>query len=268
MDMNQQRDVQNRIQERVNAHNSMEQLARDTGGQALYDTNGFDAALAKVLQNGARYYTLTYTPAVTKTDGSLRRIQVKLSKEQYKLSYRRGYYSENAKSVTSEQKPADPLMPLMVRGLPDFTQVVYKAHVAPLPTQPVGDAQVAGGNTSLKRPFTRYGVDFAVLVQDLKLTPGEDGKRHGSLEVALVVYDAEGMPVNWVIRKPPVSLTPAVYAEMEQHGLQMHQEIDIPRGDYFLRTGIYDGGSNKAGTLGIPLMEIDAQATAKQATTR
>jgi hypothetical protein len=159
-------------------------------------------------------------------------------------------------------------MPLMVRGLPDFTEVVYKARIAPLPTQPASDAQIAGGNTSLKRPFIRYGVDFAVLVGDLKLTPGEDGKRHGNLEIALVAYDSEGMPVNWVIRKPPVLLTPEVYAEMERHGLQIHQEIDIPKGDYFLRTGIYDGGSNKAGTLGTSLLPIDAQATAKQAHAR
>jgi VWFA-related protein len=270
MDMNQSRDVQNRLQQRISSHDSMEQLARDTGGQALYDTNGLDSALAKVIHNGERYYTLTYTPTDIKADGGFRRIQIKLDKESYKLAYRRGYYAENAKAAKpAEQKQGtDPLMPLMVRGLPDFTEVIYKAHVAPVSPQPTADATIAGGNSSLKRPVTRYGVDFAVSVQDLKLEPAEDGKRHGNLEVVLVAYDTEGMPANWVIRKPPVALTPEVYAEMARFGLQMHQEIDIPKGDFFLRTGIYDVGAGKVGTLGIPLMLVDSQAATKQATAK
>jgi hypothetical protein len=245
----------------------MELLAKETGGEAIYDTNGLNSALAKMIDNGTRYYTLTYTPSDPKMDGSFRRIQVKLEKGNYRVAYRHGYYAEKAQTgAVSEAKPSDLLMPLMVRGLPDFTEVIYKAHVAPLATQPAADTKVAGGNVSLKRPFTRYGVDLAVSVQDLQIAPGDDGKRHGSLEVALVAYDAEGMPVNWVIRKPPVSLTPEVYAEMQRHGLQMHLEIDIPKGDYFLRTGVYDIASNKAGTLGVPVADMDVKAVIKQAT--
>jgi VWFA-related protein len=263
----QERDRQNRIQDRATSHNTMELLAKETGGEAIYDTNGLNSALAKMIDNGTRYYTLTYTPSDPKMDGSFRRIQVKLEKGNYRVAYRHGYYAEKAQTgAVSEAKPSDLLMPLMVRGLPDFTEVIYKAHVAPLATQPAADTKVAGGNVSLKRPFTRYGVDLAVSVQDLQIAPGDDGKRHGSLEVALVAYDAEGMPVNWVIRKPPVSLTPEVYAEMQRHGLQMHLEIDIPKGDYFLRTGVYDIASNKAGTLGVPVADMDVKAVIKQAT--
>jgi hypothetical protein len=36
-------------------------------------------------------------------------------------------------------------------------------------------------------------------------------------------------------------------------GLQIHQEIDVPPRDTFLRTGIYDLKSGEAGTLGVPL---------------
>lgn len=261
----QNRDLNNRQQERQSSHNSMLELAKDTGGEAIYDTNGLNSALSKVINNGTHYYTITYTPSDPKTDGSFRHIQIKMDKTGCKLGYRRGYYSENLKAMTTtEQKPSDPLMPLMVRGLPDFTEVIYKAHIASLAKQPPTDAQVAGGNSSLKRPFTRYGVDFAVSVQDLKIVPGEDGKRHGSLEVALVAYDSEGLPVNWVVRKPPVTLTNEVYAEMQRYGLQMHLEIDIPKGDYFLRTGVYDAASNKAGTLGVSIAQVDAQASIRQ----
>jgi hypothetical protein len=46
------------------------------------------------------------------------------------------------------------------------------------------------------------------------------------------------------------------------------QEIDVPKGDFLLRTRIYDAGTGKVGTLGIPLMLVDSQAATKQATAK
>lgn len=36
----------------------------------------------------------------------------------------------------------------------------------------------------------------------------------------------------------------------------LHQKIDVPQGDVYLRTGIYDLATNKAGTLEIPLEKM------------
>jgi hypothetical protein len=44
----------------------------------------------------------------------------------------------------------------------------------------------------------------------------------------------------------------------------VHLEIDIPPGDIYLRTGIYDLNSGNAGTLGIPLATVTASASAKK----
>jgi VWFA-related protein len=265
----QQRDRQNAIQDRVASHNAMELLAKETGGEAIYDTNGLNGALAKMIDHGSRYYTLTYTPSDPKTDGSFRRIQVKLEKGSYKIAYRRGYYAENgAAAAPTDEKPASTLLPMMVRGLPDFTEILYKIHVAALNPQPKADAPIAGGNSSLKHPVTRYGVDFGVAAQDLKLDPAADGSHHGTLEVALVAYDPEGIPANWVIRRYPLSIKPDVYAEMLKSGMHAHLEIDIPEGDLFLRTGLHDAGSGKIGTLGIPLAQVNARPTLKAATAK
>jgi hypothetical protein len=46
-----------------------------------------------------------------------------------------------------------------------------------------------------------------------------------------------------------------VYEELQRVGLQVHQEIDVPAGEIYLRTGVYDLNSGKAGTLGIALRE-------------
>ena len=44
-------------------HASMEELAKDTGGQAFFNTNGLSDALARVVNNGTRYYSLAYSPS-------------------------------------------------------------------------------------------------------------------------------------------------------------------------------------------------------------
>ncbi len=48
-------------------------------------------------------------------------------------------------------------------------------------------------------------------------------------------------------------LKPNEIAAVLKGGLQIHKEIDVPKGYAFLRTGIYDLKANTAGTLGVPL---------------
>jgi hypothetical protein len=107
------------------------------------------------VNDGSHYYSLTYKPTETKTDGSFRQIRIKLAEGNYKLSYRRGYYADDSKApATVGQAQQDPLVPLMVRGMPDFTEILYRTRVAPLDPQPKGDAAIAGENRSLEPPFS------------------------------------------------------------------------------------------------------------------
>jgi len=243
-------------------HNVMDQLAKDTGGQAFYNTNGLNDALTRVVDNGTRYYSLAYTPTNLKTDGKYRQIQVKLLKGKDTLAYRRGYYADDLETVLAAgQKPdTDPLLMLMGRNLPDYSQILYKIKVLPSNPQPPPDAPRIGSNTDLKGPFTRYGVDFAISPQDLKLEPTPDGARHGNIEIVLLAYDREGKPLNFVVTKGDVNLDAQLYASVQKVGLQVHKEIDVPNQYVYLRTGIYDLKSNTAGTLGVPLTDAVVSA--------
>jgi hypothetical protein len=252
------RERQSKAQGSVANRNSMERLAEETGGEAIYNVNGLASALEKTVHDGSHYYSLTYKPTETKTGGSFRQIRVKLAKGNYKLSYRRGYYADDSKASVAVEHAQDPLTPLMLRGMPDFSEILYRVGVKPLNPQPKADAAIAGGNRSLKRSFTRYGVDVGFDLADLRLEKREDGKYHGEIELALVAYDAEGAPINWLVLKPPLDLAPEAYKEMMKSGVRVHLEIDVPHGDYLLRTGIYDLRAGTAGTLGIPLLALNA----------
>ncbi len=244
-------------------HISMEEIARDTGGEAFYNGNGLDESLARVINTGSRYYSLSYSPTNSTMDGKYRRIQVKLLNGKDNLSYRRGYYADDLDAAPTVQKAdSDPLLPLMGRNLPNYSQILYKIKVLPLNPQPAPDAPHIGSNTELKGPFTRYGVDFAISAEDLKLDPTLEGARHGSLEFALIAYDREGKPLNFVVSRGDLLVKPDGYASMRKVGLQIHKEIDVPKEYVYLRSGVYDFMSGCAGTLGIPLADV-AQPAAK-----
>jgi VWFA-related protein len=256
------RDLRNAGVARDSNHSAMEELAKDTGGQAFYNTNGLNDALTRVINNGTRYYSLSYTPSNPALDGKYRRIQVKLLSGKDTLAYRRGYYADDlAAALASGQKPdSDPLLLLMGRNLPDYTQILYKIRVQPSDPQPPPSAARIGSNTDLKGPFTRYGVDFAIAAQDLTLEPTPDGARHGNIEIVLLAYDREGKPLNFVVTHGDVKLDAKLYASVRQVGLQIHKEIDVPKEYVYLRTGIYDLKSSTAGTLGVPLTDVTVPA--------
>ena len=235
----------------------MEELARDTGGRAYYNTNALSDAMTHAVNDGARYYTLGYAPSNQKLDGTFRRIQVKISGDNHVVSYRQGYYADKFLDAPAKQSASDALLRLMLHGLPDFTQLLYKIKIVPSSPQPAKNAAIAGRNLKLKRPAVRYEVDFAVAVDDLTLQLTADGVRHGNVEVALVAYGQDGVPVNWVIGEQAISFSPKAYAEAEGIGLQVRIDIDVPRGDIYLSTGIYDVASRRAGTMSVSLNDFN-----------
>ena len=239
---------------------AMEQLASDTGGQALYSSNNLSQAMARAIRNGSHYYTLVYTPSSTKMDGRFHRIEVKLTQGKAKLSYRRGYYADDARAAKTESaadlaaKPAsDPLAPLLAHGLPSSTQVVYQARVLPASPQPAPGAPRAGGNTKLPSPITRWKVDFVLDAGSVALDPAPDGAHAGKIELALIAYVSNGEVANWTGNTLAISLNAASYAEVQRSGIPVHLEIDLPSSGAWLATGVYDLTARRAGTLEIQL---------------
>jgi VWFA-related protein len=234
---------------------AMEKLARDTGGEAFYNTNDLAHAITRAVNDGSRYYTLTYTPTKKKLNGRYRSIDVKLKDENYRLSYRRGYYADPPQPQNdSKRGPAsDHLLPFIAFGLPNFDQILYKIRAVPSNPQPAPHSSRAGMNANLPGPFTRYGVDFAISVDDLKLKAAADGMRHDTIEEMLIAYGPDGTPLNAVAKNIQLAIAPKAYAAYQKSGLQLHQEIDVPDGQTYLRTGIYDANSGDVGTLQIPL---------------
>ena len=249
---------------------AMNQIASDTGGKAIYNTNDLDTAIGRSIADGSHYYTLVYSPTNKKMDGHYRKIEVKLGDSKLKLSYRHGYNAdEDSALVQDPKKETDPLRKQLSHGMPNATQILYGVRVVPAAPQPPANAKRAGKNAALTGPTTRYNVDFMIRWQDVKLDPTPQGTRGGSIQVGLLAYDREGKAVNWAEATQGMNLDPNVYAAIQKSGIPVHAEIDLPNTDVYLETGIYDWASGKAGTLEIPLhVAADTAAASQPATAK
>ena len=249
--------------ERTASDFAMAELASETGGERISGTNDLSKAIAHAIDNGSHFYTLSYTPSDPKMDGQFRSIAVTIPETKYTLAYRKGYYALDPaqapgrpKSSPQEKTAAapNPLQPLMMRGAPSSTEILYGARVAPTDPPPAPNAARAGKNAKLAGPTKRYAVDLMIRWTDVKLQLTADGKRTGKVQVELLAYDRDGHALNWQGGTLVMNLAPDVYEAIQRSGVPAHFDIDVPSDkDVFLATGVYDLESGKAGTLEIPL---------------
>jgi VWFA-related protein len=229
---------------------NMEWIAKNTGGKATYNGNDFKGIFTSDIDHGSRYYTLAYTPTNNRATGKERKIEIKTTSGSYRLFYRRGYFEDSSRAHASRSAtPADPLRQLMDRGMPSFTELSYREKLEPTAVQPPPDAPRAGDNADLKPPFTRYSLNFALTPDGLGLVPGADGVRRGKIEVAIVAYDQQGKALNWQVRFMGLAIRPEQSAIAQSTGIPFHFDFDLPNGEVYLRTGIFDASTSKAGTL-------------------
>ncbi len=260
-----------------NSDQMMQEIfAQDSGGKAFANTNGLSQVIDNISAASNDFYTLSYTPANPKMDGGFRKIEVKVGDGKYALSYRRGYFAldsdlpgaaiternQEIKKLAAQNPGAvDPLLAFMELGMPQSTQIIYKTRVQPLPP---GAGSSSTSNDAAQGQQTTYGVDFLVDLNDLDLKLNPDGNHEGKLNISLIVYDRYGKVVSRKDHLVGLSIKPDAYAVFESSGLQLHAEIGAPKGNLWLRTGVYDQASRKVGTLEIPLGAVKPLETAGQ----
>jgi hypothetical protein len=245
---------------------TMQELASETGGERISGSNDLGKAISHAIDNGSHFYTLSYTPSNPNMDGQFRRIEVSIPEEKYMLAYRKGYYALDSSQAPGRSKNSpqektaatpNPLQPLLMRGAPSSTEILYGARVAPVDPQPKPNAARAGKNAKLTGPTKRYAVDLMIRSTDVKLQLAVDGKRTGKVQVELLAYARDGHALNWQGGTLAMNLVPDVYAAIQRSGVPAHFEIDVPSDrDVFLATGVYDWETGKAGTLEIPIPSV------------
>jgi VWFA-related protein len=251
---------------------TMRRMALETGGKAFLAENNLAGAVQQVVDLGSNYYTLAYSPSDPHWNGDYRKLQVNLERQGLTLAYRRGYYADDpdaparggrgntAAAQTVPVGPSDPMRLAMMRGAPDSSQIALKIRVLPVSDKPEG--KVAKGNmlssvSRTKGPYRNYSVDLAANPHEVQLTKGPDGDYRGYLQFVTYVYDQDGRLVNRVEDLVRANFTQALYAHVIATGLPFHQEVSVPmKGEYYVRVGLHDLGSNRVGAVEVPVATV------------
>jgi VWFA-related protein len=240
-------------------HMTMGHMAEETGGRAFYDTNAVGQAVESAIADGANYYTLGYVPANRSYDGTYRKVEVRLEEGHYDLSYRRGYDAvDPAKPEKSGTPKLSAVTAAMLHGGLPLSQVVFQVRVLAADDPAAQGRQPSPGPAGtmakgLKGPVRRYMEDYSIDPRNVTATMLAGGRRQVELEVTQAVYDGDGKRLNLSDAGLEVDLPAQSWARAMQSGIRIHQEIDVPAGDVYLRLGVRDASSGRLGTVEIPL---------------
>ncbi len=256
--------------EMAQEHETMEAMAEDTGGKPFYNTNGLTQAVAKAIENGSNYYTLTYSPTNTTWDEVFRTIKVKVDQPSVKLDYRNGYYAVDpndrnkltAQSAATMTTQPTTMATAMMHGGPDPTEILFKVRIRPAGSPPQ-DTPLQSNQTNpdpkvkVEGPFKAYGVDLVPDAKAVTCRAEASGIRHCAIEVWTFVYNSEGEKLVTASNRLHSALTPSDYAKLLSGGMAFHQEISVPtKGHYYLRMAIHDLVSDKVGAVEIPVAAV------------
>lgn len=259
------------------AHSYMieDEIAGMTGGRAFYSDNGLSAALTEAVEDGADYYTLTYSPSNSKYDGTLRKIKVELSQKGYRLSYRRTYYSVDPDAVPAQdntiqansepatRKQDDSLFANMRHGAPLAHKLYFRAHIhtegvptlataeqmANLQDQPAYfHARSKNHAAKMMSPIKlqTYLVDYTIMTQDKS-----NDTQAPALEIAAAAYDDQGKMLNGVVEN---TQTGTGKSAANNKGIyRAQQEIDAPLNATSIRVAVRDMNTDRVGAMEINL---------------
>jgi VWFA-related protein len=231
-----------------------EAVAEQSGGEAFYNNNDLKSLIAKAINHGAQFYTLSYIPPKQKDDGHYHHIKVELvDQPKLHLVYRQGYNAERVPTLDAPA-PGPALMKASMEGnTPPATQILFDVGVWPgyltsSNPQAQPDAKSKPGKT------VRYELHYGFPPSEISFTEDADGMLHGSLEFDAVAYDIYRKRVALLTQTVPMNLTPAQYDEfVAKHAFSFVQQLDLPFGQISLHVGILDNVNSKVGTLEVPV---------------
>jgi len=239
--------LQDQFAVRQQMRNTLNDLARQTGGEAFYGTNDFAGALRRGFVEGSNYYSLAYRPSNQVWDSKFRKIRVELARKGYSLTYRRGYF---ATADTPSPGGAGELLDFALQPrTPQSTMLLLRAKVY-----------------QTVRPQQGVLLDSNLDAGNVGLTVTPDGHHHAQLLVKFVAFhDTEPQPAAVQQSEGMLNMDfdAAHYAAVRSAGIAFRPQLALPPGKYHLRLGVVDMSNGRIGTLDVPFTVKASGSTTK-----
>ncbi len=230
---------------RTAGKDSLFTLARGTGGELLENSNDLSAALGGVLERTSVTYVLSFQPDKPKADGAYHKLRVELKNAPRgtRLAYRAGFY---APRPYAQLNPMEKLFEASSKLMGGDESGVIPSAVLAAPFRVAGD---------------KAYVPVLIEVDGPSLLVAKPG---GVLPVEVYVYalGADGAIQDFLFQTLGLDLAKAEPA-LRQSGLKFFGHLDLPAGEYSVRTLIRNGATGAYSLRVAPLTvpAFDAQGS-------
>jgi hypothetical protein len=153
------------------------------------------------------------------------------------LSYRRGYFTTEKKEL-SEEESRQLFQTAMQPYLPEYTMMLMKVQVLP---------------PDATSKFVR--IDYAVNARDVSFVDPGDQHQHAVLDFLATAWDKNNQDAGHS-GKTVRATSPQSYVQVMRTGIPLHQELQLKPGTYTLRLGVIDRGSQRIGTVDVPITVV------------
>ena len=216
----------------------LRELAEDTGGALIANTNDLAKGLDRVTADLASYYEIAYAPKNAEADGSFRKIEVKVARKGVDVTSRSGYFA----------LPATDSAPLLPFELP----LLAAAAATPAPHAFEFQAGVFGFHeTSRGRQFT-----LVTEVPVASLAVEEDKKArqyHIKFNVMALVKDAKGTVVERLSNAYPLEGPLENLPALQRGNVVFKRQLWLGPGRYTLTTVVRDQQADKVSVRQLPI---------------
>ena len=224
-------------------------MARGTGGELFEGSNDLSSAMSGLMQRTSLTYVLTFQPDKVKPDGTYHKLRVELKNAPRgtRVAFRPGWYAP---------RPYRQLNP-MEKLFEASSKLMGGAESGSIPSAVLAAPFRAGGADGSGAGDLAYvpvliEVDGPALLAD---------KPQGVLPVEVYIYalGADGAIQDFVFQALGLDLVKAETA-LRQGGLKFFGHLDLPAGEYSVRTLIRNGASGAYSLRAAPL-SVPAFAT-------
>ncbi len=221
---------------------SLRALSEGTGGFLIANTNDFRKSFQQVVQSLDTHYEAVYRPSSAKYDGRLRKIEVKLARQDLQVESRTGYFA------MPDLKGSSPLTPVESTAM---------AVLAAEPRPHSFDFHVAAYHFQKDGANPSAALAFELPSAKLGSTADPVRKIH-TFEVSLLalVRDANGEVVDKYSLDQPYYIPEANLTAVRADALTYTHMLDLPPGRYTVDAAVVDRegaqASTDTGTFEIP----------------
>jgi VWFA-related protein len=214
------------------SQDSLYALAKDTGGQAFFDSNDLSIGIVRAAEALSSYYLIGYYSTHTANDGRFRRVKVALNGGRAAdLSYRQGYFADKefAKFTAADKE----------RQLEEALML----------DNPVTDIALAMEVNYFQLNRAEYFVPVAVRIPGSELQLARrGGAQRTVIDFIGEVKDEYGYTIQNVRDKLDIKLTDDVASELAMRPLQYETGFTLLPGRYVIKILARDAETGRMGT--------------------